>query len=1132
MIHFLNYGGYVMPIIYDNIEKHLKEGLYNHISDASHVDYCVGYFNLRGWNIISNQIDNLSGCNLIEKGQSVFRYCRLLVGMNKTPKESLIESFISSDELIIDNQKAARFKKRLAEEFKEQLTIGTPSKQDEETLKALLRQLKDGRVVVKLYLKHLLHAKLYLSYQNNINTPVLGLLGSSNLTFSGLAGQGELNVDVLEQDAAVKLSKWFNDRWNDRWCIDITNELIGVLESSWAREDPIPPYYIYLKIAYHLSKEARTGINEFRVPSILNKELLDFQQKAVLIAANHLNKRNGVIVGDVVGLGKTITATAIAKIFEEDLYYETLILCPKNLVDMWDYYVYKYQLHAKIIAHSMVINKLPDLRRYRLVIIDESHNLRNREGRRYQAIREYLEKNDCKVILLSATPYNKSFLDLSNQLRLFLSDDADLGISPEKYINEIGGMVQFNFRHPDIHYRSIRAFEKSEYADDWRELMKYYMIRRTRSFIRDNYAITDEVTGRKYLTFSDGSKSYFPDRIPKKVEFKMSTLDKHDQYAMLYSESIISTIDELELPRYGLGNYLDKKTVSGATENEKEIMKNLSRAGKQLMGFCRTNLFKRLESSGYSFLLSLSRHILRNFIFIYALERDLPLPIGKQYMNFFDEYLHESDDEGGSESLKEFYFDEGQYFEIAEKYYNIYSKEISSRFGWISSKYFKPSLKQDLINDSKKILSIFGKVTYWDGNEDRKLNALNTLLTETHGKDKVIVFTQFADTAKYIEEQMKKRGVDKLVAVTGDSENVTALVQRFSPESNDNLNIIGTSSGLRIIITTDVLSEGQNLQDSHIVVNYDLPWAIIRLIQRAGRVDRLGQKSDKIYCYSFLPEDGIEHIIKLRSRLKNRIKENAEVVGSDEVFFDGDPVNLADIYSEKAGILDENDDDEVDLASFAYQIWKNAIDNNSKLKKIIPELPNVVFSAKENSFNKLKQGSIVYAKTANENDILTWINKESDIITQSQFAILKAIQCSPDTPWIEKLSNHHELVKKGIDIIMNEEKQSEGTLGRKSSIKYRTYMQLERFYNEYKDTLLVNENLKKAMDDIYRYPLKGTATDTLSRQLKIGIPDEKLAELVVSLREENKLCVVGDNENIIKLPQVICSMGLVNKREV
>src|SRR5208283_29103 len=143
----------------------------------------------------------------------------------------------------------------------------------------------------------------------------------------------------------------------------------------------------------------------------------------------------------------------------------------------------------------------------------------------------------------------------------------------------------------------------------------------------------------------------------------------------------------------------------------------------------------------------------------------------------------------------------------------------------------------------------------------------------------------------------------------------------------------------RVLVATDVLSEGQNLQDAHIIVNYDLPWAIIRLVQRAGRVDRIGQMSDKVLCYSFLPADGVERLIQLRSRVRQRLRENAEVVGTDEAFFEdeGERQELADLYNEKAGILDGEADTEVDLASYAYQIWKNAIDANPALQKAIPE---------------------------------------------------------------------------------------------------------------------------------------------------------------------------------------------------
>jgi superfamily II DNA or RNA helicase len=1118
-----------MPTIYDNIEKKLSEGLYNHIEKAERVDYCVGYFNLRGWKIIADKIDDLTGMAVTEGEHQFSRYCRLLVGMIKTPKESLIDSFLDQDDLLPDNAKVTRIKNKLAQEFKDQLTIGVPTEQDEKTLQKLLFQLKDGKVVVKLFLRYQLHAKLYLAHGSDRITPKLGLLGSSNLTFPGISGQGELNVDVIEQDAVLKLDKWFNDRWNDRWCIDITKELIEVLQTSWAREDKIKPYHVYLKMAYHLSHEARSGISEFKLPRVFQNELLDFQQKAVLIAAQHLNKRGGVMVGDVVGLGKTITATAIAKLLEEDLFYETLIICPKNLVSMWEIYVYTYQLHAKVISQSVVERDLPNLRRYRLIIIDESHNLRNSEGRRYKAIKSYIEENESKVILLSATPYNKSYVDLSNQLRLFVADDTDLGITPEAYIKQLGGTIQFQVKHTDTFIRSIKAFEKSDYADDWRELMKLYLIRRTRSFIRDNYASTNETNGRKYLTFADGRKSYFPDRLPKKVEFKLDEKDKKDQYALLYSEYVVSTIDELMLPRYGLGNYINEKPTDNPNHEEEDIIRNLSRAGQRLKGFCRTNLFKRLESTGYSFLLSLSRHLLRNFIFVYALERDLPIPIGKQYMDFFDEFLEDQDDdERESVKTKEFTDDEGVYLETAHKYYNIYFKEKHDRFKWIRASQFKKDLKKALADDCKKILTIFDKVENWDSVEDRKLNALYNLLVIQHPQEKVLIFTQFADTAEYLSEQLSARGIKNLALVTGDSDNVTDAVQHFSPESNQKPECIGCNE-LRILITTDVLSEGQNLQDAHIVLNYDLPWAIIRLIQRAGRVDRLGQKATEILCYSFLPEDGIEHIIKLRTRLTSRIKQNSEVVGSDEVFFEGDPINLEDIYNEKSGILDDDDESEVDLASYAYQIWKNATDNDERLKKIIPEMSNVVYSTKPTyEINPQAEGVIVYAKTSEDNDVLTWLDKTGNVITQSQYTILRAAQCTPDTPALDKIENHHELVKKGIDVIVKDETVTGGTLGRKNGVKYRVYMRLSRFYDENKGTLYVNENIKKALDDIYRFPLKESAIDVLSRQMKSGISDNVLSDLIISLKEEDKLCIVNEDEVQHKLPQIICSLGIAN----
>ena len=1117
-----------MPTIYDNIEKKFADGVYSHIDNAKRVDYCVGYFNIRGWKTVCNKIDNLEGMEVKENGKGVLRYCRLLVGMTKNPFDSIVEE-LNPDYVFVDNERAAKLKRKLAEDVKKQLEVGVPTDQDEKTIKMLLSQLKSGKVVIKLFLEYQLHAKLYLSYTSNSLTENVALLGSSNFTFSGLQNQGELNVDVLEQDAAKKLASWFDKRWNSRWCIDITKELIEAIESSWARQDLIPPYHVYMKMAYHLSQEARSGISEFKLPREFRDELLDFQQKAVLIAAQHLNKRNGVMVGDVVGLGKTITACAIAKIMEEDLMLNTLILCPKNLVSMWKGYIEKYGLHAHVLSHSMIINELPTMKRYRLVIIDESHNFRNSENKTYKIVKTYIEENESKVILLSATPYNKSYKDLASQLKLFIPEDYDIGIGPEQYISELGGAVQFHMKHDNVPVHSIAAFEKSTNTDDWRELMRLYLIRRTRSFIKNNYAYTDKENNRKYLEFSNRTKSYFPDRIPKKVLFSMSENDKSDQYARLYADDVVHLIDTLNLPRYSMLDYINinGKKVSQA---EQQIIDNLSRAGHRTKGFCLTNLFKGLESSGYSFLLSVDRFIIRHSIFSYAVKNNLPIPIGGNavsvdYEEYNVDFSQYGDTEGDSDLLKNVITQMDKLSENAKKLYEDFSGRQKKRFQWIKADLFNADqLVQDIEDDNEKLLSIIKKVGTWKSSEDRKIGALMNLIKTTHEHEKILIFTQYSDTALYIDENLRKNGIDNVGVATGGTDDVTDLVKRFSPISNEFS--VKKENELRVLVSTDVLSEGQNLQDAHIIVNFDLPWALIRLVQRAGRVDRLGQKSEKIICYSFLPEDGIEQIIGLRAKLRNRIKQNAEVVGSDEVFFDGDPINIADLYSEKSGILDEEDDTEVDLASYAYQIWKNAIDKHPELKTIIPSMSNVIFSTKVSDDVKNGDSVIVYSRTGQGNDVFSWVDEKGKVITQSQYTILKAAECNYNTEAIEKISHHHQLVSKAVEQISNDEYMGMGTLGRKTGTRYKAYMKINRLIEENVDDEKMVNRYKRVLDDIYKYPLCERARDVLSRQLKAEASDEEFAEAAFMLKEDERLVIIEENESEFKPTQIICSLGL------
>ena len=1210
-----------MPRIFDNIAQALLPALRETLKTATHADFCVGYFNLRGWKALADSVEAWHG------GEG--NCCRLLVGMQRLPQEELRHAKrLHKQDDRIDNQTALRLKRRLASEFREQLTVGVPTREDEEGLRQLAQQLRDKKVQVKLFLRHPLHAKLYLLHRPDAITPIVGYLGSSNLTFAGLSKQGELNVDVLDADACQKLKDWFDARWADRWCIDISAELVEIIEQSWAREERIPPYHIYVKIAYHLSHEARLGLTEFHIPREFREKLFEFQTAAVQIAAYHLNTRGGVLIGDVVGLGKTLMGTALARIFEDDYGVETLIICPKNLVKMWEAYREDYHLRGRVLPLSRVIQELPNLRRYRLVLIDESHNLRNREGKRYRAIQEYIHENDSRVILLSATPYNKTYLDLSSQLRLFVEEDSDLGIRPERYLRELGGETEFLRKHQSG-IRTLPAFEQSEHLDDWRELMRLYLVRRTRSFIMENYAETDAETERKFLAFSDGTRSYFPIRVPKTVKFTIDDENPEDTYAQLYSPRVVEIINNLQLPRYGLANYMvdmtggarlettptqEKSTIADArlettptegaaletassmpgeergleplTPSEKQQLANLSRGGQRLIGFSRTNLFKRLESSGLAFLQSVERHILRNYVYLEAIENGELLPIGAQNSEMLDARLYDEDadvatfdDDGGMQldiarlesaptgnsqaddakqlhtarlesaptgdqagdakqlqsaptdnSQTELAPAEEDFKRRAAEIYHLYTTRYKSRFKWIRSEFFRPSLRKALADDAGALLTILQDYGAWRAEKDEKLNALVTLLTETHPNEKVLIFTQFADTVRYLKAGLSARGISQIEGVTGDSEDPTGVAWRFSPVSNDKRDAVSAESELRILISTDILSEGQNLQDCAIVVNYDLPWAIIRLVQRAGRVDRIGQTAEEIACYSFLPADGVERIINLRGRVRERLRQNSDIVGADEAFFedDDDENAILGLYHEQAGLLDDELDNDVDLASYAYQIWKNAITREPRLERIISELPAVVYSTKAHD---AMGGALVYLRTSDGNDALAWINREGTSVTESQFAILQAAACAPNTEALPPLEEHHDLVRKGTELILTEERLIGGQLGRPSGARFRTYQRLQQYNEQIRGTLFDTPELRRAINDIYRYPLRQAATDTLNRQLHTGITDEALAELVMQMRDEERLCVVQAARRTEE-PQIICSLGLVAEESI
>jgi superfamily II DNA or RNA helicase len=1126
-----------MTRIFDNIEQDLLTTLRGTMQVSKRADFCVGYLNLRGWQAVDDLVQPWNP----EDGQ----VCRVLVGMQRPPYEEIRELYRqTADGSLIDNATASRLKMQFAAHLREQITLGIPTGADEAGLRRLAKQLRCKQLVVKLFLPYPLHAKLYLLFRDDINNPITGFVGSSNLTLSGLSKQGELNVDVLDHLATQKLTKWFDARWGDRWALDVSEDLATIIETSWAREDTIPPHHIYLNIAYHLSTEARAGLSQFRLPGRFESELFEFQKSAVKIAARHLHRRGGVMIGDVVGLGKTMMATALARMFEDDMGYETLIICPKNLEPMWERYRTEYGLRGMVLPVSQVTKKLPDLKRYRLVLIDESHNLRNREGRRYKAIADYIKSCDAKVILLTATPYNKTKTDLSSQLRLFIDEKANIGIRPERFMRKTG-MSEAEFeRKFQCKVNSILAIEKSDEFDDWRELIRLYMVRRTRSFIIQHYTQADK-NGRRYISGKDDEKRYFPVRKPMSLTFAVDEADATDRYARLYSPAVVDEINALHVPRYGLGLYVDPQAEKTATPAERKQIENLGRAGKRLMGFCRTNLFKRLESSGCSFLQSIDRHILRNQIYLYAIENGLELPVGVLDAGLLDlERVDEDADgiEGDQEDLLD-----GLVEAVAEEdavpdtmarakaVYEQYTGQYKKRFKWIRPSLFKSKLAEDLAQDTQTLTEILNAQGAWEPTKDHKLQAFLRLVKQTHGKDKVLIFTQFADTARYLAAQARAAGVTHVEVATGASVDPYALACRFSPKSNNKT--VTKAEEVRVLICTDVLSEGQNLQDSNVVVNFDLPWAIIRLIQRAGRVDRIGQKAEEIFCYSFLPADGVEQLIQLRARIRQRLQENAEVVGTDEEFFeDDDASTIRNLYTEQQGVLDDADD-EVDLASYAWQVWKQATQDNPDLARTIEALPPVVYSAKNFTLDSArfpllgvdaaKGGALVYVKSPEGNDHLAWVGPNGKTVTESQFTVLRAAECEPSTPAVARAEHHHDWVAVGLQLAVSQDKAVGGGLGRPSSPRRRAYERLKPYATEQMKTLFRDDELERALDDMYQRPLLETAADMLNRLMRSGVNDEELAEAVKSLREEGRLTYTED-DTALREPRVVCSMGLVS----
>ena len=1090
-----------MPKIYDNKEVSFLSGLRSAFKRSYRADICSAYFNLRGWKKVADLIESYTG------GKD--SQCRLLLGMYNPDlqfKKELLQNGANLEN--IDNKKAKRLRAEVLKKFKNQLMAGVPSNEDEKGLRILARQLKEKKLIVKCFARHPLHAKLYLTFNKKDFAGKIGFVGSSNLTYAGLEKNGELNIDVLDQEALSNLSQWFEYKWQDQFSLDISEQIVQLIEESWASEKLLPPYLIYMKMAYHLSEDARKGLTDFFIPKELKDILFDFQSAAVRISARYVYHKKGVLIGDVVGLGKTLMAVATAKILEEEQGWQSLILCPKHLQDMWDDQRQKWSLRGTIIPISQAQQKLPALRRHHIVIIDESHNLRNPLGKRHQVIKDYILQNESRCILLSATPYNKTYKDLSSQLGLFIDRDEDLGVRPNKFLNEGLG-------HFEGSPSTLKAFEQSSYPEDWQQLMARFLVRRTRSFIKENYGEKDS-NGRYYIKTSKGEEKFFPNRIPETIRYAVD-----EQYKRFFSEEVVDMINNLKLARYDLFQY-KKKDLNKLTANEQDIFKDLERSRRGCpKGFCRIHLFKTLESSGYSFLQSVQRHILRNCIFIYAIDTGQDLFIREKgseiIANAFDD-----DKESGITGFQEeneeqnwFLTDFDSFYNKAKEAYSEYRQQGKTSLRWMASSYFNDKLKEDLRKDTDQFIALLKESKNWKPEKDLKLKKLEDLL-KNKTQQKALIFTQSKETAKYLKDQLKARGIKNLSLITGGMEGIQSIIKRFSPQSNEFDIKKDKEPEIDILITTDVLSEGQNLQDCNTVINYDLPWAVIKLIQRVGRVDRIGQQSEKILCRSFMPDEGLERLINLRGRIRQRLKENAEVIGTDEQFFENERQILMDLYNEKSKTLESEIFDDIDLSSYALEIWNKGIKKDPFLEERIKNMPDVVHATKAVENN---EGVLLFAKSHVHNWLM-YLNEKGESVQDDQMKILKLAKCEPQTKALPRAKTHYETIRSGLKIIQENLNlpSASNRLGTSRNPRRKLFEMLESLKT-------LNEEQMQIMDDIHHYPLSNEAEQTLKRMFRGKRPEGEILNLVCEKHKNETLVNKKEAKRIDEAPRIICSMG-------
>jgi superfamily II DNA or RNA helicase len=755
---------------------------------------------------------------------------------------------------------------------------------NEETLRLvedLIAYLRREFVEVRAYQHGFLHAKCYMFYGDlpkgaaDRFQPKVAIIGSSNFTGPGLTTNKELNLShktVLTEDELLKvepdsippreeiafreqlmgivgsqaiseLDKWFRSQWEASR--DFKQDLIELLDASKFGQKEYTPYQIYMKALFEYFKDDLDAETFSTTRSII--DLAEFQEDAVKKARKVLARYDGVLIGDSVGLGKTWIGKKLLEDYAYHLRQKALVVCPASLRKMWTDELASATIAATILSQEELGQPDFDPTLYGdadIILVDESHNFRNRNTQRYESMESIIsahagrgrQGSRKKVILMTATPINNNLFDLYNQITLFTGGDKSYFAGAG-----IGDLYRFFLaarRDSGNHTTGINLFN----------LLEEVVIRRTRAFIRKCYP----------EAMISGKKIRWPDRKLKTVRYNLEAT-----YDGIY-DTVVAAVEGLKLAPYQLETY--KK--AGIERDEFEIGRE-----EALAGIFRSRYLKRFESSIEAFRISIRRALefIKTFE-SYVLDGKV---LDSSSFQKAMRYLSTEDEEDDSTPVSK-----ASKLDSAEE-----AKKLMDSLPSLEPAQFDlRRLHEALQHDVDVLSNVWHMIKDIKPEKDAKLRILKTLLSEELKGCKVIVFTYYKDTARYLyrelsgehgEEFLNEAGkpvIRRMDSGASPSER-SRLVEAFAPVSNNRPEIKGSEKEVDILISTDVLSEGQNLQDCGVLVNYDLHWNPTRMVQRAGRIDRIGSEFPALWIYNMFPDEGLERLLRLVENLSRKISD-------------------------------------------------------------------------------------------------------------------------------------------------------------------------------------------------------------------------------------------------------------------